>query len=123
MMFDTPAAAAQHIQSGKLRALAVSSATRIASLPNVPTIAESGVPGYEVTSWQGVFAPAGTPQPIIERLHSEIVKILQEPDMQDRLAKLGMEQQKMSTQQFAEFQKDEVAKWAEVIRKGNIKVE
>jgi tripartite-type tricarboxylate transporter receptor subunit TctC len=123
MMFDTPAAAAQHIQSGKLRALAVSSATRIASLPNVPTIAESGVPGYEVTSWQGVFAPAGTPQPIIERLHNEIVKILQEPDMQDRLAKLGMEQQKMSTQQFAEFQKDEVAKWAEVIRKGNIKVE
>ena len=123
MMFDTTVVAGPHIESGKLRALAVSSAKRVSSLPNVPTVAESGVPGYEVVSWQAIFAPAGTPKPIVDRLHSEIAKILATPDMQERLGKLGMQGADMTTAQIAEFQKAEVAKWAAVIKSANIKLE
>jgi tripartite-type tricarboxylate transporter receptor subunit TctC len=123
MMFDTTVVAGPHIESGKLRALAVSSARRVPSLASVPTVAESGVPGYEVVSWQAVFAPAGTPKPIIERLHNEIAKILREPEVQDRLAKLGMQGAEMTTEQIAAFQKAEVAKWAAVIKSANIKLE
>ena len=74
MMFDTTVVAGPHIESGKLRALAVSSAKRVPSMPNVPTVAESGVPGYEVVSWQAIFAPAGTPKAIVDRLHTEIAQ-------------------------------------------------
>ena len=123
MMFDTTVVAGPHIESGKLRALAVSSAKRVSSLPNVPTVAESGVPGYEVVSWQAIFAPAGTPKAIVERLHNEIAKILGEPEMQERLAKLGMQGADMTIEQFAAFQKAEVAKWAAVIKSANIKLE
>ena len=123
MMFDTTVVAGPHIESGKLRALAVSSAKRVASLASVPTVAESGVPGYEVVSWQAIFAPAGTPKPIVDRLHNEIAKILREPEIQDRLAKLGMQGADMTTEQIAAFQKAEVAKWAAVIKSANIKLE
>ena len=123
MMFDTTVVAGPHIQSGKLRALAVTSAQRVPSLPNVPTVAESGVPGYEVVSWQGIFAPAGTPKAIVERLHTEIAKILKQPEMQERLAKLGMQGADMTTAQVGAFQKTEVAKWAQVIKSANIKLE
>jgi tripartite-type tricarboxylate transporter receptor subunit TctC len=126
MMFDTTVVAGPHIESGKLRALAVTSAKRIASMPNVPTVAESGIPGladYEVISWQAIFAPAGTPRPIVDRLHTEIAKILKEPEMQERIAKLGMQGADMSTDQVAAFQKAEVAKWAAVIKAANIKLE
>ena len=123
MMFDTTVVAGPHIESGKLRALAVTSAKRVPSLPNVPTVAESGVPGYEVVSWQAIFAPAGTPRPIVERLHTEIGKILREPDMQERLGKLGMQGADMTIDQIAAFQKAEVAKWAQVIKSANIKLE
>jgi tripartite-type tricarboxylate transporter receptor subunit TctC len=92
-------------------------------MPNVPTVAESGVPGYEVVSWQAVFAPAGTPKPIVDRLHAEITKILKEPEMQERLGKLGMQGSDMSIDQIKTFQKAEVAKWAQVIKAGNIKAE
>ncbi|MGN6702536.1 MAG: Bug family tripartite tricarboxylate transporter substrate binding protein [Burkholderiaceae bacterium] len=121
LLFETPIAAAPYIKSGKLRALAVSSAKRAPSMPNVPTIAESGVPGYDVVSWQGVFAPAGTPKAIVEELHGDIEKILAQPEMKDRLAQLGMDEQPMTTAQFAKFQQEEVAKWAEVVKKGHIK--
>jgi tripartite-type tricarboxylate transporter receptor subunit TctC len=123
MMFDTTVVAGTYIESGKLRALAVSSAKRVSSLPNVPTVAESGVPGYEVVSWQAIFAPAGTPRPIVDRLHNEIARILREPEMQERLAKLGMQGADMSIEQIAAFQKAEVAKWAAVIKSANIKLE
>jgi tripartite-type tricarboxylate transporter receptor subunit TctC len=126
MMFDTTVVAGPHIQSGKVRALAVTSANRLDSLPNVPTVAESGVPGlagFEVLSWQAVFAPAATPRPLIERLHAEIVKILQQPDMQDRLKALGMQPSAMTLDQFAAFQKAEVEKWAQVIKAANIRLE
>jgi tripartite-type tricarboxylate transporter receptor subunit TctC len=122
MMFDTTVVAGPHIDSGKLRALAVTSAKRQPNMPNVPAVAET-VPGYEVISWQAIFAPAGTPQPIVDRLHSEIAKILAEPDVRERLAKLGMQGADMTTAQVAEFQKAEVAKWAQVIKAANIKLE
>jgi tripartite-type tricarboxylate transporter receptor subunit TctC len=123
MMFDTTVVAGPHIESGKLRALAVSSAKRVPSLPNVPSVAESGVPGYEVVSWQAIFAPTGTPRPIVDRLHNEIARILREPEMQERLAKLGMQGTDMSIEQIAAFQKAEVVKWAAVIKSANIKLE
>ena len=122
MMFDTTVVAGPHIDSGKLRALAVTSAKRQPNMPNVPTVAET-VPGYEVISWQAIFAPTGTPQPIVDRLHSEVAKILAEPEVRERLAKLGMQGADMTTAQVSEFQKAEVAKWAQVIKAANIKLE
>jgi tripartite-type tricarboxylate transporter receptor subunit TctC len=122
MMFDTTVVAGPHIESGKLRALAVTSAMRVPNLPNVSTVAES-VPGYEVISWQAIFAPAGTPKPIVERLHTEITKILKEPEIQERLGKLGMQGADMTMEQVGTFQKAEVAKWAAVIKSANIKLE
>lgn len=123
MMFDTTVVAGPHIQSGKVRALAVTSARRLESLPNVPTVAESGVPGFEVLSWQAVFSPAGTPKSIIDRLHAEIIQILQQPEMQERLKMLGMQPSIMTIDQIAAFQKTEVEKWAQVIKAANIKLE
>lgn len=126
MMFDTTVVAAPHIQSGKLRAIAVTSASRLASLPDVPTVAESGLPGlanFEVLSWQAIFAPAGTPAAIVDRLHTEIGRILAEPEMQGKLKGFGMEPATMTTAQIAAFQKAEVAKWAQVIKAANIKAD
>ncbi|OOG58162.1 tripartite tricarboxylate transporter substrate binding protein [Polaromonas sp. C04] len=123
MMFDTTVVAGPYIQSGTLRAIAVSSAKRLDSMPNVPTIAESGVPGFEVVSWQGIFAPAGTPKPLVERLHNEIAKILKMPEIQDRLKGLGMQPGNLTVDQFAAFQKAEVDKWAQVIKAANLKLE
>lgn len=122
MMFDTTVVAGPHIESGKLRALAVTSAKRLPGLPNVPTVADT-VPGYEVVSWQAIFAPAGTPKAIQQRLHDEVNKILAQPDVKERLAKLGMDPGQMSTDQFTAFQKAEVAKWAQLIKAANIKIE
>lgn len=123
MMFDTTVVAGPNIENGKLRALAVTSAKRLPSMPNVPTVAESGIPGYEMTSWRAIFAPAGTPKAIVDKLHSEIAKILNDPEMQGRLAKLGMQPADLSTSQIAAFQKAEVAKWAQVIKAANIKID
>ena len=124
MMFDTTVVAGPHIQSGKLRAIAVTSAKRLPSLPDVPTIAESGVAGlkdFEVVSWQAIFVPAGTPAPVVDRLHGEIRKILAQADMQERLRSFGMEPADMTTTEIGTFQKAEVEKWAQVIKAAGIK--
>ncbi|MBB1630010.1 tripartite tricarboxylate transporter substrate binding protein [Cupriavidus sp. UME77] len=123
MMFDTTVVAAQHIDSGKLRALAVTSAKRIKSMPNVPTMAEAGVSGYELESWQAIFAPANTPKPIVDRLYKEISAIIKTPDMQARLEKLGMEPSGMSPVEFAEFQRSEIVKWAKVVKAADIRID
>jgi len=126
MMFDTTVVAAPHIQSGKLRAIAVTSPQRLASMPDVPTVAESGVAelkDFQVQSWQAIFVPAGTPTPVVTRLHDEIRKILAQPDMQTRLKGFGMEPADLNTTQIAAFQKAEVEKWAQVIKAANIKVD
>ncbi|MDM0016243.1 Bug family tripartite tricarboxylate transporter substrate binding protein [Variovorax saccharolyticus] len=126
MMFDTTVVAGPHIQSGKLRALAVTSPRRLASMPDVPTVAESGIAGladFQVASWQAIFVPAGTPAPIVDRLHTEIRKILATPEMQEKLKGFGMEPADLTTAQIAAFQKAEVEKWAQVIKAANIKPE
>ncbi|WP_440532016.1 Bug family tripartite tricarboxylate transporter substrate binding protein [Variovorax sp. YR566] len=126
MMFDTTVVAGPHIQSGKLRAIAVTSSKRLASMPDVPTVAESGVPGlqdFEVVSWQAIFVPAGTPAPVVDRLHTEIRKILATPEMQDKLKGFGMEPTDLSTTRIAAFQKAEVEKWAQVIKAAGIKAD
>ena len=123
MMFDTSVVAGPFIESGKVRALAVTSAKRTPQLPNVPTMAESGIAGYDLQSWQGIFAPAGTPAPILQRLQTEIAKIIKSPEIQERLGKLGMEPSALTAEQFAAFQASEIVKWAKVIKAGNIKID
>ena len=99
------------------------SATRAASLPDVPTLAEAGLPGYEIVSWQAVFAPAGTPQPVVQRLAAEIGKIIQDPEVKARLAGLGVEASGAGPAELGALQKSEVAKWGKLIKASNIKVE
>jgi tripartite-type tricarboxylate transporter receptor subunit TctC len=126
MMFDTSVVAGPHVQSGKLRAIAVTSAKRLASMPDVPTVAESGIAGlqdFEVLSWQAIFVPAGTPAPIVDRLHTEIRKILATPEMQDKLKGFGMEPADLTPPKIAAFQKAEVEKWAQVIKAAGIKAD
>ena len=123
MMFDTTVVAAPHIASGRVRALAVSTAKRVPSLPDVPTMQEAGVPGFDVVSWQAIFAPAGTPAAIVDRLHAEVAKILKEPEVKERFATLGIEPGDMTTREFVEFQKAEIAKWAKVVKEANLKID
>jgi tripartite-type tricarboxylate transporter receptor subunit TctC len=123
MMFDTTVVAAPHIASGRVRPLAVSTAKRVPSLPEVPTMQEAGVAGFDVVSWQAIFAPAGTPVAIVERLHDEVDKILKMPDVQERFATLGIEPGHLSRQEFAAFQKSEISKWATVVKEAGIKID
>lgn len=105
-----------HIKSGKLRALAVSTAKRSVLMPDIPTIAEAGVPGYEATNASGVLAPIATPRDIVNKLNSEIVRILNLSDVRERLISLGAEPVGNSPQQFGEFIRAEIPKWARVVR-------
>lgn len=125
-MLDTSLVAGPHIQSGKLRALGVSSLKRLETLPDVPTIAESGISGlqgFEVLSWQALFVPTSTPPAIIQRLYNESMKILSSPEVLERLRGLGIMPSRMTPDQVKEFQRREIEKWAEVIRAANIKLE
>jgi len=122
MMFDTTVVAAPQIKAGKVRPLAVTSAKRLKGF-DIPTMTEAGLPGYEVTSWQGIFAPAGTPPAIVARLNTEIVKILNMPDVRERMETLGVEPVANTPEEFAAFQKGEIAKWAKVVKEGNVKID
>ena len=110
-------------KAGKLRVLATASMERSSAVPQVPTIAESGLPGCDVPSWFGVLAPAGTPREIVDRLHAEIVRILKAPDVKERLAADGAEAIASTPDEFAAYVKSEIAKWGVVIRNGNIRAE
>jgi len=123
MTFDNITTAWPLAKGGKLRALAVTTAQRSAIAPDVPTLAEAGLPGFEVGSWQGVFAPAGTPADIVRRLNAEIVKILNAPDVRDKLAALGAEVVANSPEEFATMVKSEVGKWADVVKKSGARVD
>ncbi len=112
-----------HIQSGRLKVLAVGSAKRNVSLPNVPTIAESGVPGYEAINWWGIMAPAGTPPAIVKRLHADIATILASEDIQKKLESQGADAVTMSTAEFGKFIRTETVKWAKVVKEAGIKAE
>ncbi|MET3477355.1 tripartite tricarboxylate transporter substrate binding protein [Variovorax atrisoli] len=122
-MFSTIAASYPLVSSGKLRALAVSSPQRSPRLPEVPTIAETVVPGYEAYEWNGVFLPAGTPAPIAEKLHKAMVEALKEEEVKKRFVDVGVQPVGSTPADFADFLKKEDAKWADVIRKGNIKLD
>ncbi len=123
MMFDTVLIVGPHVQSGKLRPIAVSSSRRLESLPEVPTIAEAGQKGFDMASWQAVFAPAGTPKAVVDRLHTEIMKIVATPDIQARLKGFGMVPSSMTPAELGEYQKAEVTKWAQVIKAAGIKAD
>lgn len=123
VMFDTMLVVGAQLKAGKLRPIAVASSKRVASLPNVPTFAEAGLPGFEVVSWQAVFAPAATPKPITQRLNAEIARAMKQPDVQTRLDDLGVEPAAGPPEQLAEFQKAEIAKWAKVVKAAGVKVE
>jgi tripartite-type tricarboxylate transporter receptor subunit TctC len=123
MMFDSMLVVGQHIKAGKLRPLMVAASKRLDSLPDVPTAAELGVQGFEVSSWQAVFAPAGTPKPIVQRLNAEIARIMQTPEIKARLAGLEVQPDGGPPESLAEYQKAEVAKWAKVVKQAGIKAD
>lgn len=104
------------VRAGKLRALGVGSLRRVAAAPNIPTIAEAGLPGYESAQWSGLLAPAGTPQDIIARLHKETIAVLRQPDVIERLVSDGSEVIANSPEEFAAFIKSEIGKWAQVVK-------
>lgn len=123
MMFDTTSSAMPHIKSGRFRPLAVTSAQRSPELPNVPTIAEAGYPAAEMTTWYGLFVTAGTPKPVVDKLHAELARVLKLPDVQAKLRGLGGEPGTLSIEQFAEMNKAEYERFGKLIKTANIKAE
>ncbi|BFO57182.1 tripartite tricarboxylate transporter substrate binding protein [Acidovorax sacchari] len=123
IMFDNMPSAIQHVRSGKLRAIAVTTAKRSPELPDVPTIAEAGVPGYEATSWFGMFAPAATPAPVVAQLNATIVKVLAQPDIKKKLAEQGAEAAGETPAQFADFIQKESVKWGKVVKESGASVD
>ena len=123
MTFDNITTALPLAKAGNLRALAVTTAQRSAVAPEIPTMAEAGLAGYEIGSWQGVFAPAGTPPEIVRRLNTEIVRILKSPEIHDKLIALGAEPVGNSVDEFTAMVKSEVAKWGDVVKRSGARVD
>jgi tripartite-type tricarboxylate transporter receptor subunit TctC len=121
LIFATAASSIGHIKAGKIRALAVTTAKRSALVPDLPTIAESGLSGYEANNWNGFFVPAKTPRPIINRLNKEITAALNAPDIKEFLFKQGLDAAPGTPEEFAAYMKSEMAKWAKVIKAAGIK--
>ncbi len=123
MFFGNLASASSHIKSGKVKALAVTGGKRSASMPQLPTIAEAGLPGYEVYEWNALFAPAGTAPEIIERMQREVVKALALPDVRERLAGLGAEIVGSTAAELDSFRRSELTKWAAIIKRAGLKAD
>lgn len=123
LMFGGMVLTLPHVKAGKLRALATTGAKRANAVPDLPTIAESGLPGYEADEWFGLWGPAGTPGPIVQKLNAAVREILRAKDSQDRFAGLGAEVIDMDTGQFAAYEERQIAKWAKVIRQANIRMQ
>jgi len=123
LMFDNIPSALPNIRTGKVRALGVASLKRYKDLPEVPTIAESGVPGYEVIIWTALYAPAKTPRHVIDVLNRATVAALAAPDMQERYAKLGMNAESSTPEHLLEYNKADLAKWGKVVKDANIRME
>nr|WP_315593932.1 tripartite tricarboxylate transporter substrate binding protein [uncultured Cupriavidus sp.] len=123
LVFENSVAAMPMIQAGKFRALATTGSKRAGELPDVPTMAEAGLAGYEIVSWQAIFAPAGTPMPIVNKLSTEIGKIIRQPEVRAKLASMGVEPSGAGPTELGNFQKSEVAKWANLIKTANIHLE
>ena len=122
-MFSNVAATASMVTAGKLRALAISSKERSKRLPDVPTIDETVIPGFEAYEWNGMFLPAGTPEPIAAKLHKALLEVLDEPEVKQRFNDMGAQSVGSTPAEFAAFLKKDDAKWSQVIRKGNIKLD
>ncbi|MFI5444465.1 Bug family tripartite tricarboxylate transporter substrate binding protein [Polaromonas sp. UC242_47] len=123
IMFDNMPSAIQHVRSGKLVPLAVTTAKRSPELPDVPTIAEAGVPGYEATSWFGLFAPAGTPPAVVAKLNTAIVKVLAKADVKKKINEQGAEVYSETPEQFSAFIQKEAVKWGKVVRESGASVD
>ncbi|HLX81593.1 MAG TPA: tripartite tricarboxylate transporter substrate binding protein [Burkholderiales bacterium] len=123
MMIDAITTMAPNVRSGKLKAMGTTGKTRSTVLPEVPTISEAGVPGYETGIWLGLMAPAGTPRPVLERLNAEVRKVLDSPEVREVWAKQGAEPMGMSIEQFDRFLREDIAKWANVVKLTGAKVE
>jgi tripartite-type tricarboxylate transporter receptor subunit TctC len=123
VMVDNLITALPQVRAGRLRALAVTSAQRVPELPNVPTIAESGYPGFEVTVWVGLLAPAKTPPAVVSKLHTDIASVLAMPQVKQRIADMGGATIPMSPEQFGAFIRSEIDKWGAVVRQAGIKAE
>jgi tripartite-type tricarboxylate transporter receptor subunit TctC len=121
MTWNSITASAEFIKSGRVRALGIGSKKRSALMPQIPTISEAGLPGYELGSWYGLFAPAGTPQSIVRRLHSEIVKAINDPALKQQFSALSAEAVGSTPEQFREVLKRDIVKWAKVARAANVK--
>lgn len=116
LMFDNLTTAVPNVKSGRLRAIAVTSERRVAALPEIPTMIESGLAGFVVTPWWGVFAPAGTPKPVVDKLNHDIVAVLKSSELREFFAKQGTDVVGNSPEEFARYVKGEVARWGEVVR-------
>lgn len=123
IMFDTTSSAMGQIKAGKFKPLALTTATRSAELPQVPTLAEAGVSGFEMSTWYGMFVTSGTPPEVTQRLQTELAKILKMPDIQAKLKGLGGEPGNISPEQFAQMNRQEFARFGDLIKKANIKLE
>jgi tripartite-type tricarboxylate transporter receptor subunit TctC len=123
LMFNNLISAVPNVQAGRLRALAVTGPSRTVALPDLPTVAEAGVPGYEASTWYAMFAPAGTPTPIIVRLHKEIVAIVRSPEMRRQLAAVGIEPVGGTPDQLALYLRSETEKWSKVAQTSGARVD
>ena len=123
LIFGAIPATLPHVKAGRLRALAVTTAKRVAAAPDLPTVAESGYPGYEVTNWHGLVAPKGVPKEIVDRLNREINALIQADDMKKHMETEGLEPAGGTPARFGEILKSEAARWAKVVKQAGIKVE
>ena len=123
MMFSNVAAAMQHVKSGTLRGLAVTSAARIDAAPGLPTVAEAGLPGYETETWLGLIAPSATPRDIVARINAEVLRVMALPDVRDKLLAQGLTLSRSTPDQFAAHIRSEHAKWSKLIKEAGIKAE
>jgi tripartite-type tricarboxylate transporter receptor subunit TctC len=123
IMFDGLNTSYPHVRAGKVRALAVTTKKRAAVVPDVPTLDETGLAGFDAATWTGLLAPAATPAPVLDRLNSEVVRALNAPDVKERLVGLGSEIAPMTRDQFAAYLRDEIAKWARVVKAAGIRAD
>jgi tripartite-type tricarboxylate transporter receptor subunit TctC len=123
LMWDNIVAVTPHIKAGRLKPLAVTSAKRSPSLPDVPTMEEAGLPGFEAVSWIGALVPTGTPQPIVDKIHADLVAVLQMPDVKQQLGALGAVVVGNSAEQFAAWNRNEIAKWAKAVKESGARID
>ncbi len=123
LMFDNLPTALPHIKAGKLRGLAVTTAARSPLAPELPTMAESGLPGFELSTWFAFFAPAGTPRAVVDKISGDMRRVLMQPDMKERLAAIGVDVRATTPDELATFQRAELAKWGKIVEDSGAKVD